>query len=214
MPKINAVRIPPEFIQQKKAIKFEAYFQEPVAFDKTVSDFRVRRCTVFYHFEDGSINIQEPKVKNSGIPQGVLVKRHRIKKNDEDYFSVEDFKQGARLNIYGKEVVLCYADQDSIMVLQQLGLPGGEPENIPDDPYTSHRQKAEDAIKNPPVKPKPIDPLKKFIEFDRKVLRFFCYWDDASSGERRKFVSLENILFSKSINRNFIIFYPMIQLRL
>jgi hypothetical protein len=189
LPKIGSVKIPPEFVQQKKAVKFEGYFKEPVAFDKTVSDYRVRKCTIFYHFEDGCIIITEPKVKNSGIPQGVLVKRHRIKKNDEDYFTVEDFKMGARLSIYGKEVVLCYADQDSVLLLGQLGLPAGDPEDIPEDPYTTHRQKTEDAIKNPPVKPKGIDPLKKFIEFDRKVLRLFCYWDDASSGEIRKFVS-------------------------
>ena len=42
---------------------------EVVAYDKRSGDHRIRPCTIYYHFEDGSINVVEPKLKNSGLPQ-------------------------------------------------------------------------------------------------------------------------------------------------
>ena len=38
------------------------------------------------------LQISEPKVENSGIPQGVFIKRHRIPKPDEAYAVRLDFE--------------------------------------------------------------------------------------------------------------------------
>jgi hypothetical protein len=53
-----------------------------------------------------------------------------------------------------------------------------------------------------------MDKLRKFLELDRKVLRFFCVWDDRDQmfGEIRKFILhvsislLEKILFGNITN--------------
>lgn len=42
-----------------------------------------------------------------------------------------------------------------------------------------------------PIRPyESFDTLKQFLEYDRKVLRFFCVWDDSGSafGDRRELI--------------------------
>ena len=64
--------------------RFEAFFKEPVH-ESAAENFRIRKCVVLYYLEDDSMQVSEPKVENSGIPQGVFIKRHRIPKPDEAY---------------------------------------------------------------------------------------------------------------------------------
>ena len=44
----------------------------------------------------------------------------------------------------------------------------------PVDPYTQSREQPERTYKTPAE----FDKLKQFLELDRKVLRFYCIWDD------------------------------------
>lgn len=69
--------------------------------------------------------------------------------------------------------------------------------SCPTDPYIERRN-----LKETPKlakTPTDFDKLRQFIEMDRKVLRFFCVWDntDEMYGERRKFV------LHVSLNRNY-----------
>jgi hypothetical protein len=69
--------------------------------------------------EDDSIAVNEPKINNSGIPQGSLVKRHRIPKLNNQYYTVEDFFIGAEIAIYGRVFKLVACD-DFTRVCQTL----------------------------------------------------------------------------------------------
>jgi hypothetical protein len=67
------------------------------------------------------------------------------------------------------------------------GIELNSPEEIVKDPYTENR-------KQPPrsyITPSDFDKLRQFLVMDRKVLRFYCVWDDrdAMFGEMRPFVS-------------------------
>jgi hypothetical protein len=66
----------------------------------------------------------------------------------------------------------------------------GEPREIPTDLYATIR-KVEDSPKKK-VEARSSGMLKKFLENDGKVLRFFCYWDErgATYGDIRRFVSI------------------------
>jgi hypothetical protein len=69
---------PPKWLRnQNKVLKFEAYFKESVS-ESSQETYRVRQCAIFYYLEDDSIAVNEYKTENSGVPQGALVKRHRI----------------------------------------------------------------------------------------------------------------------------------------
>lgn len=56
------------------------------------------------------------------------------------------------------------------------------------DPYVGKRQTS--ANLKTYKTPSDFDKLKQFVEMDRKVLRFFCIWDDRDNmfGELRKFI--------------------------
>ena len=66
------------------------------------------------------------------------------------------------------------------------------PEPIPTDPYIEFRNRARRDYTVPSICPliRHNDKLKRFLENDRKVLRFFCVWDDRVNmfGELREFV--------------------------
>lgn len=74
------------------------------------------------------------------------------------------------------------------------------PEEIVKDPYTENR-------KQPPRNyntPSDFDKLNQFLVMDRKVLRFFCVWDDRDSmfGEMRPYVRIMTII-NNPIKLNF-----------
>ena len=62
------------------------------------------------------------------------------------------------------------------------------PEGSPTDPYTQRRRAPQYVCQTPAA----FDKLKQFLDmdFNYKVLRFFCVWDDRDNmfGEMRKFV--------------------------
>jgi hypothetical protein len=61
----------------QKVLRFSGYFEEAVL-ESTVERKRVRKVHVYYYLEDDSLQVSEPRVDNSGLQQGLLVKRHRI----------------------------------------------------------------------------------------------------------------------------------------
>ena len=61
------------------ACRFEGYFKEPVH-ESPTENFRIRNIRLLYYLDDDSMQVSEPKEENSGIPQGVFIKRHRVPK--------------------------------------------------------------------------------------------------------------------------------------
>lgn len=55
-----------------------------------------------------------------------------------------------------------------------------KPVGAPVDPYTEHRQGQQESMQ--PLRPyEKEDTLRQFLENDRRVLRFNCFWDDTES---------------------------------
>eukprot|EP01116_Phalansterium_solitarium_P009859 TRINITY_DN241_c0_g1_i3.p1 TRINITY_DN241_c0_g1~~TRINITY_DN241_c0_g1_i3.p1 ORF type:complete len:559 (-),score=209.98 TRINITY_DN241_c0_g1_i3:364-2040(-) len=189
----TARKFPPELVAQKKALKFEAHFEEDVP-QSTFEKRRVRHVLIFFHFEDGSINVLEPKVANSGMAQGSLIRRHKIPKGDasaDEFYGVDDFRIGDSIQLYGKTFNITNADEDSKIILRELGydVPSEAAGEAPSDLYTTQRQQREKSQREVKLTPKKPDALKQFLENDKRVLRFFCYWQDRGNayGEVRKF---------------------------
>lgn len=67
------------------------------------------------------------------------------------------------------------------------GIVLNSPEKMPMDPHQESRVRP---VRQMPVVAEKRDKLKRFLEKDRKVLRFYCIWDDRHSmfGELREFV--------------------------
>ncbi|OWK13451.1 EFHC1, partial [Cervus elaphus hippelaphus] len=94
--------VPAHVAFDKKVLKFDAYFQEDVPMS-TEEHYRVRQVHIYYYLEDDSMSVVEPIVENSGIPQGKLIKRQRLAKNDRgDHYHWKDLNRGINITIYGK----------------------------------------------------------------------------------------------------------------
>ncbi|PAA83009.1 hypothetical protein BOX15_Mlig019168g1 [Macrostomum lignano] len=175
----------------KQVLSFDAYFQESVQ-ERREEQCRVRHCKIYFYLEDDSIQVIEARLKNSGLPQGTLVRRHRIPKpapNDNRFFTVEDFNVGQNITFYGKTFRITGCDQFTENFLRKLGVRIGLPETQPGDPYADHRKALDESMQ--PLRPyERHDTLRQFLDHDRHVLRFFCCWDDTDSlyGENREMV--------------------------
>nr|CAG4714695.1 unnamed protein product [Naegleria fowleri] len=202
---------------EKKVLRFYAYFKEGVH-ESPVEQSRVRKCVIFYYLEDDTMHISEPKQDNSGIPQGTLVKRHRIPRdriqgNSNVYYTIDDLNVGREITVYGKTFRIVDCDAFTRDFFNGIGVEVPEPEPYPGDQYTEKRESIQKSM-NPYKTLSPMDQdlkkymeysfkgkrtnpskqekvaVQKFLAFDRQVLRFFCAWDDTEKlyGDKRFFV--------------------------
>ncbi|KAI8614274.1 hypothetical protein BC830DRAFT_1169572 [Chytriomyces sp. MP71] len=166
----------------RKVLRFYAYFQEAVH-EKREEQYRVRKCNIYFYLEDDTIHVSEPKTANSGIPQGTLIRRHRIQNRQDtngQHYTVTDFNVDKEVTFYSKTFKIIGCDDFTRQFLKSLGIrvpPSGE---YPFDAYEALRADLKARMKaTRPYEPK--SSLKKFLENDRRVLRFYCVWDDTNS---------------------------------
>ena len=166
---------------------------------------------ILFYLEDDSVQVCEPKTVNSGIPQGSLIRRHRIIKQDAtngQHFTVNDFNVGQQVTFYGKTFKIVGCDTFTQEFLSKLNIQVPENSEFPSDPYELKRQELMSRMKAT----RPVErnfTLKKFLENDRRVLKFFCVWDDSNSmfGDLRHmvlhyFLSDDTIEIRESIPAN------------
>jgi Ca2+-binding EF-hand superfamily protein len=192
---------PPKWLAlDKQMLSFEAYFKEVVD-ESRLETYRVRRCVLQYYLEDDSIKITEPREENSGIPQGAFLKRHRVPKGDGEHYTWRDIDVATEMTFYGRTFRITNCDQRTREFYRAKGIELSGSEGVPEDPVRA-------ASRPPTATARPPDDHKKFMEArlgkcmdnkeeiaqflanDRKVLRFFCFWDDRGLGgdsERREF---------------------------
>ena len=84
-------------------LRFYGYFKEHVV-ESRLENYRIRKVTIFYYLEDKSIMITEPKMVNSGVPQGAFLKRHVVLKPDGTPFVPDDFSIGCDTGVYGRQI--------------------------------------------------------------------------------------------------------------
>jgi hypothetical protein len=174
-----------------QVLRFYGYFKEPI-FSSQQENYRVRHVTVLFFLEDDTLQILEPRERNSGIPQGTFLRRHRAKKDDDMYVTVGDFAVGGEFTVYGRTYYLSDCDQFTRNFMARLGRDGGPSTEAPPDPYLSSRQmrEYEETHRNRGV-PKPeMLKLRQFLANDGHVLRFYAFWDDRGTafGDLRRFV--------------------------
>ncbi|NXF63101.1 EFHC2 protein, partial [Ciccaba nigrolineata] len=166
----------------KQVLSFDAYFEEEVP-DKNQELYRIRHCKIYFYLEDDTIQVIEPQVKNSGITQGTIVRRHRIPlppPHEDQFYTIDHFNISIEVILYARKYKIIDCDQFTKNFLRKMGVRLNPPTGRPDDPYTKERQKILDSMK--PLRPyERIDTLKQFLDHDGHVLRFFCVWDDPES---------------------------------
>ena len=85
-----------------QVLLFNAFFKQTVH-ESSNEYYRVRDVKIYYYLEDDSISVVEPRVENSGMPQGTLIKRQRLPKNDlGEFWHWKDLNVGENITVYGK----------------------------------------------------------------------------------------------------------------
>ena len=168
---------------------------------------------MYYYLDDDTMYITEPRIENSGIPQGVLLKRHKVPHPDLPgrVYNWRDLNVGTNLNVYGRVFRIVDCDDFTRQFFQNHGVAIGAPESYPDDPFV-HTRKMINMKQNPPdmaehkeyfeVKLKggrPNKNLEQYLQNDRKVLSFKILWDDTSYDGGEKVYTLNYFLSDKTM---------------
>lgn len=193
---MRAPKIAPAWLKhQKQVLRFYGFFQEAVV-ERSEENCRYRVVNFMYYMEDGTMQISEPKVENSGIPQGAFLRRHRVPRADGmGFVGPDDFRCGEQITIYGRTYRVTGCDRFTRWFYEENGIDIGQDEPLVQDQWQKWYKFQKTAEKGglPPSNQAmegklmakyltgqpPAD--KKFMQFllnDRKVLRFKGYWDD------------------------------------
>ncbi|XP_060803247.1 EF-hand domain-containing family member C2 [Amyelois transitella] len=168
----QAPDLPTWIMYDKHILRFEAYFQQSLHEMKVGSSI-LRKVSIFFFLEDGTLKVVEPKTENSGLSQGTLISRQRIRLpfSYDMYYDVLDLNVGREVTFFGKVFKIVSCDNFTRVFLNRLGI------NVPDPiPFPDAVERAPDTRKPPKHRP-----FKQFLDFDRQVLRFYGYWDDRDS---------------------------------
>lgn len=175
----------PDWVKlDKQVLRFFGYFKESVV-ELKVENARVRKLVIFYYLVDDTISINEERETNSGIVQGPFLKRGKVKKEDETYFSCNDLKVGEDIFVYGKYIKLYDCDEYTREYFKGLGITQPTREVIPIDNF--HLQNMNKVVPKKDQMMKDylehrlgggrVQSQKQFLENDRKVLKFNAKYD-------------------------------------
>ncbi|KAH8323609.1 hypothetical protein KR074_010276 [Drosophila pseudoananassae] len=185
------VKLPPWLAYDKQVLCFNAYFKENLT-EIYHAPYQVRKVKIYFYLEDGTMQVTEPKVENSGIPQGCLVHRQRIPKSpptDREFISIFDLNVDTNVQIFDRVYHISGCDVFTRQFLNRAGIFVPEPLEEPSDPTTEIRKRS--GIKQTASACSSALPKKhafaQFLQFDRRVLKFQGYWNDRSEfGDVRK----------------------------
>lgn len=147
----NAIpRVAPKWLKHdRQVLNFSVYFQEAVVENKD-ENYRLRKCTMYYYLEDDTIHILETRVPNSGIPQGIFLKRHLVpKKGSIESYTWRDLDVGIDINFYDRVFHIYDCDDFTRSFFANEGTTLGASEALPNDPF-QHTRAMVDFKQTPP----------------------------------------------------------------
>lgn len=120
-------------------LNFNAFFQEPVV-ESPNENYRLRKCNIYYYLEDDTLHILEARIQNSGIPQGIFLKRHLVPKPCSiESYTWKDLAVGIDIEFYGRVFHITDADEFTRSFYSNEGIELSQSESLPDDPFVHTR---------------------------------------------------------------------------
>ena len=185
--------------QQPKVLRAYGYYREAVA-DSAEETFRDRLVNFMIYLSDGTCEVHEPKIQNSGIAQGKMVNRAPLKtdnpesKTGGEKVGPAHLLPGTTLGIYGKAIRICAVDEWTRNWLEtEMSL------NVPRDEPLPRNGASRVLTKRPEWNGKVMFPqktfmeasmgkhthdskaTKQFLDYDQDMLRFSLIWDNTNA---------------------------------
>eukprot|EP00927_Polykrikos_kofoidii_P055067 TRINITY_DN49385_c0_g1_i1.p1 TRINITY_DN49385_c0_g1~~TRINITY_DN49385_c0_g1_i1.p1 ORF type:complete len:620 (+),score=130.62 TRINITY_DN49385_c0_g1_i1:89-1948(+) len=204
-------RLTPAWLKHdKQVLRFYGFFQEGVS-ERREENSRYRQVVICYFLEDGTLSITEPKIENSGIPQGMVLKRHQVPSPLGGNVGPGDFRVGEDVDIYGVRYHICGTDRFTRWFFEENGVELAEDEPLVQDqwqksytfqkvcergglPMSRSAVEAKNLTKFQLGQPPADTKLVQFMQNDRKVLRFKAYWDDTTLYGNRIYFKIQYYL--------------------
>lgn len=176
----------------RQVLRFYAYFQEHVV-ESSLENYRIRKVVIYYYLSDETILVLEPRIENSGIPQGVFIKRQKIPKKIgylNDHYTWKDFQLAENINFFQRIFRIYDCDKFTKDFYEYVGKPLNDSEPEPHDNFDEFKEKKDVKINPPDTKEykeyfevklgggHPNGGLAKYLNNDRKVLSFNALWED------------------------------------
>ena len=121
-------RVQPPWIKyDRKVLRFYGYFQEHVV-ESRLENYRIRKVAIYYYLSDDTIYVTEPKIENSGIPQGVFLKRQKIPKvvgELSENYNWADFRIGENICFYDRIFRIYDCDDFTKQFYEYMEIPIG-----------------------------------------------------------------------------------------
>ncbi|XP_017782894.1 PREDICTED: EF-hand domain-containing family member C2-like [Nicrophorus vespilloides] len=178
----ECIELPSWIAFDKHTLRFDAFFQQTLEEVKD-APYVLRNVQIYFFLEDGTIQVMEKQQDNSGLAQGTMIARQRIRlpaPMDDNFYDILDFNVGREIEFFGKVFKITDCDKFTRNFLNRAGIAIPDPINTPNDPYLDNRHKETRCLL--PKKPNnKIDTFGQFLKFDKKILRFYGYWDDRDS---------------------------------
>lgn len=196
----------PTFVaMDRMVLRFFGFFKEAVH-ESRLENFRVRKVVLLYYLDDNTIQINEPQQENSGINQGgklAFLRRHAIPKGGGQFVSSTDLKLGTEVTFYGRSFRIVDCDAFTAAFFDDNSMELGTPEEYPYNPYDDEymirkahdkRTRGSSSVKTNDLthwseamlgRPTHLineDKLAQFLDYDRKVLRWFCRDESLNPG--------------------------------
>lgn len=182
-----------------QVLRFYAYFTEPVYISRIETEMQ-RKVTILFYLCDQSVQVIEPKIKNSGIPHGDFLKRQKILINGIPSFQENSFKIGEKITLFSREFFIYDADDFT----KEYSLNNNKNNTTvavtcPIDQFTVHAKKTDKTFNsyNQNIIPLNTTPssrisrhhkLEQYLKYDKMVLCFDAFWEDNSySGVLHKY---------------------------
>lgn len=213
-------RVAPAWLKhEKQVLRFYGFFQESVT-ERPDENSRYRQLNFMYYMEDGTLQISEPKVENSGIPQGAFLKRHRVPRPDgQGFIGPDDFRCGEQITLYGRTYHITGCDRFTRWFFEENGIDLGEDEPLVQDlwqksykfnktaekgglPASNQAMDAKMLTKFMVGQPPADRKFQQFLLNDRKVLRFKAYWDDHTAYGARMYFVIHYYLADNTVEIN------------
>ena len=127
--------------KDKLVLNFTAQFEEEVG-ESQFETSRLRNVQLFYYLVDDTLEIIEMKQANSGLPQGVLLKRHRVPNGagaPGSFLGFGDLRVGASVVAYGRAFAITDCNASTRNWLFHQGVTFGSPTALRKDKFATTR---------------------------------------------------------------------------
>ncbi|KAJ6636335.1 EF-hand domain-containing protein 1 [Pseudolycoriella hygida] len=167
----------PHFVRYDKIkLTFKAFFKQSVP-ESGQEHYRIRFVNIMYFMDDDTMTVIEPKVENCGFPQGRLVRRGKIPKNlNGEFYYWKDLNIGIDIDLFGIVYHITDCDEFTRDFMVAQGMELNDSECMPCDPVESEKKMASRQLTT--QTPTTDDRLRRYLEFQGKVLSFDCVLDE------------------------------------